>query len=300
MIPTQNLVAWGQVVLWSEQRQVEQDLLLCRAIVVIFGDPFLREQLRFRGGTALHKLHFTTPLRYSEDLDFVRTTAGPIKLLLQRLRAVTEPWLGPASYDRSITAPKLQFAVPAEDGGPPIRIKIEINTREIEAYDEPQNLSIKVDNPWFSGTATVPTFSREELLATKLRALLQRDKGRDLFDLGEALNRFPDLNMARVIEIMGRYLTLSRIAIPRAEAERRMFAKLRNQTLLTDLRPLLPADEASRLTEESTREAFRKVFTRLIELLPGAPWAKTGEMLQRFSLGQPGRSGAVNPLNQPG
>lgn len=34
MIPTQNLVAWGQVVLWSEQRQVEQNLLFCCAIVV--------------------------------------------------------------------------------------------------------------------------------------------------------------------------------------------------------------------------------------------------------------------------
>jgi predicted nucleotidyltransferase component of viral defense system len=300
MIPSQNLVAWSQVVPWSEQRQVEQDLILCRAIIAIFGDPFLREQLRFRGGTALHKLHFTAPLRYSEDLDFVRTTAGPIKQLLQRLRAVTEPWLGPASYDRSITAPKLRFAVPAEDGGPPIRIKIEINTREIEAYDEPQNLSIRVDNPWFSGTATVPTFSREELLATKLRALLQRDKGRDLFDLAEALDRFQGLNRTRVVGIMGRCLSLSQTAIPRAEAERRMFAKLRNQALLTDLRPLLPAGEASRLTEESTREAFRKVFSRLIELLPGAPWAKTGEMLQRFNLGQPEPSGAVNPLNPSG
>jgi hypothetical protein len=35
---------------WGEQRQVEQDLIISRALVELFNDPFLREQLRFRGG----------------------------------------------------------------------------------------------------------------------------------------------------------------------------------------------------------------------------------------------------------
>src|ERR1019366_6863281 len=47
MIPTMNIIAWGNVVPWAEQRQVEQDLIISRSIVDIFGDPFLREQLRF-------------------------------------------------------------------------------------------------------------------------------------------------------------------------------------------------------------------------------------------------------------
>jgi predicted nucleotidyltransferase component of viral defense system len=49
-------------------------------------------------------------------------------------------------------------------------------------------------------------FSREELLATKLRALLQRDKGRDLLDLFHALEAFHDLNTARMVECFGLYL----------------------------------------------------------------------------------------------
>lgn len=69
MIPTQNIVAWGAVVPWADPRQVEQDLIISRAIVAIFEDPFLRTALRFRGGTALNKLHFPAPLRYSEDID---------------------------------------------------------------------------------------------------------------------------------------------------------------------------------------------------------------------------------------
>jgi len=73
VIPLMNIVAWSNVVPWADQRQIEQDLIISRAIVDLFADPFLREQLRFRGGTALNKLHFPAPIRYSEDIDLVRT-----------------------------------------------------------------------------------------------------------------------------------------------------------------------------------------------------------------------------------
>lgn len=82
MIPSQNLVAWGSVVPWTDSRQVEQDLIISRALIEVFSDEMLRKELRFRGGTALNKLHFPAPLRYSEDIDLVRTSAGPIGPLL--------------------------------------------------------------------------------------------------------------------------------------------------------------------------------------------------------------------------
>jgi predicted nucleotidyltransferase component of viral defense system len=69
MIPTMNIVAWSRVVPWVDMRQVEQDLIISRAIVDIFSDAFLRGQLRFRGGTALNKLHFPVPIRYSITID---------------------------------------------------------------------------------------------------------------------------------------------------------------------------------------------------------------------------------------
>lgn len=68
MIPSQNIVAWSNVVPWADQRQVEQDLIISRALVEVFSDEVLRGALRFRGGTALNKLHFPTPLRYSMAL----------------------------------------------------------------------------------------------------------------------------------------------------------------------------------------------------------------------------------------
>lgn len=284
MIPAMNIVAWSNVVPWAEQRQVEQDLIISRALVALFSDPELRPLLRFRGGTALNKLHFPKPLRYSEDIDLVRTEAGPIGPVLDRIRALLEPWLGRAAFDPSPVAPKLRFRVYAEDGAIPIRLKVEINTREIEAYDSPVFIPFRVENPWFSGAAEIATFSREELLATKLRALLQRNKGRDLFDLDHSLQTFHGLKTGRIVECFGLYLKRSDMVISRAEAEQRMFAKLANPTFLTDIRPLLPADRAQQLTGESARGAFQRVFSDLIALIPGAPWVRTPEMRDRFDL----------------
>jgi hypothetical protein len=50
-----------------------------------------------------------------------------------------------------------------------------------------------------TGEAEVPTLDLEVLLATKLRALYQRRKGQDLFDLHVSVNRFPALDLRRVL-----------------------------------------------------------------------------------------------------
>ncbi len=61
----------------------------------------------------------------------------------------------------------------------------------------------------------VCTFSREEMLATKLRALLQRNKGRDLYDLAHALKVFVGLNNRRVVECLALYLQKKGLRISR-------------------------------------------------------------------------------------
>jgi len=284
MIPSMNIIAWANVAPWAEQRQIEQDLIISRALIEIFSDEYLQDELRFRGGTALNKLHFPEPLRYSEDIDLVRTTEGPIKDLLRRIREVLEPWLGKAAFDRSRIAPKLIFRAPAEDGGADLRLKVEINIFETTLYDQPKNFVHEVDNPWFSGQTMLPSFSNEEMIATKLRALLQRDKGRDLFDLSHALSVFNDLDVERVAAVFGEYLQAQEQKISRAQAEQRMFAKLANPRFLSDVRPLLAAEYAERMTNETMSAAFADVFTRLVGSLPGDPWARTDAMIKRFGL----------------
>ncbi|WIM12584.1 nucleotidyl transferase AbiEii/AbiGii toxin family protein [Enhydrobacter sp.] len=286
MIPQDYITAWSRVAPWASQRQVEQDLIISRALVAIFSDPFLRGELRFRGGTALNKLHFPAPLRYSEDIDLVRTSAGPIGPVLDGVRAVLEPWLDKAKSDPSPVAPKLRFRADAEGEPADVRInlKVEINTREREAHDPPIEIPFGVKNPWFTGKAAIPTFSREEMLATKLRALLQRNKGRDLFDLDHALTVFEGLNTARIVECFRLYLEKAEIAISRAEAQQRMFQKLANPTFFTDMRPLLSTDRAKALTDETLKATFVRVMKELIDRIPGDEWAKAEEMRERFGV----------------
>ena len=117
-----------------------------------------------------------------------------------------------------------------------------------------------------------------------MRALLQRDKGRDLYDLAHAFEVFEGLDADRIVEMFGRYLDLSGKATSRAQAQERMFAKLAQPRFLLDMRPLLPAARVEALTEESTAESFRCVFTTLVDRLPGEPWGRMPAMKERFGI----------------
>jgi hypothetical protein len=63
-----------------------------------------------------------------------------------------------------------------------------------------------------------------------------------------------------------------------------MFAKLRTPRFLLDMRPLLAAQEAQRMTEEVAKAAFSKVFFGFIVLLPGEAWAQSDKMKGRFGI----------------
>jgi predicted nucleotidyltransferase component of viral defense system len=289
LIPAQNIIAWSKVAPWAEPRQVEQDLIIARALVVLFGDPFLRDELRFRGGTALNKLHFPKPLRYSEDIDLTRTKDGASKPIWDRVHDLLDPWLGKPEYFRSQVAPALRYTVAAEDGSSTIRLKIEINEVEIVPLDAPQTLPIKVDNPWFSGATDIPTFSTAEILSTKLRALLQRNKGRDLVDLAHALDVFPNLDIQRTVDMFVEYV--GQTPIPRWQAEKRMFEKFERRGFLSDVQPLLAANARTEFDDAAGRRAFQRVFEGLIEKIPGKAWATTPDLLKKH--GFEGRTGKL-------
>lgn len=82
MINRTAIIQWNKFVPWNNFAQVEQDLIISRALVSIFSDEFLSSQLAFRGETALYKLYLSPQPRYSEDIDLVQISAGPIKPIL--------------------------------------------------------------------------------------------------------------------------------------------------------------------------------------------------------------------------
>ena len=94
MIPRDYITEWRREAPWVQDFQVEQDLVISRALVDIFSHPELHKTLAFRGGTALYKLHLKPPARYSEDIDLVQTKAEAAGPMMDALRTVLDPWLG--------------------------------------------------------------------------------------------------------------------------------------------------------------------------------------------------------------
>jgi predicted nucleotidyltransferase component of viral defense system len=182
VITPADIAEWRATVPWANADQVEQDLVLSRLIVDIANDPILGPELVFRGGTCFHKLWLDQPWRYSEDLDYVRRSEGGVGEILSALRTVADH----VGFDRVNTEvgrhPKARFRSTAASGRP-MNVKIELNTFERSPARPTVVRAYRVESQWFTGEAAVPTFELAELIATKIRALFQRRKGRDLFDL---------------------------------------------------------------------------------------------------------------------
>ncbi len=188
MIPRADLVAWSDQVGWPSIDQVEQDLVLSRLIVELAQDPYLGDELVLRGGTCLHKLYDTGSARYSEDLDYVRRSQGGIADLTRAVTAIGER-LGMQVRTKIGRHPKIFLKAPFESGSGTMRVKVEVNTFERSPARPLVHARHTVSSQWFNGDAEVQTFDLAELVATKIRALFQRSKGRDLFDLWLAITR---------------------------------------------------------------------------------------------------------------
>lgn len=235
MIPATAITAWSAQRPWPTPEQVEQDLLLSRAICAIASDEYLGEELVFRGGTALHKLHLEQPFRYSEDLDYVRRTGGGIAPLTQALTNLGER-LGFEVRTRVGEHPKVYWRTTA-GSGVPLRIKIEVNTHERSPALPLLHHEHRVDSSWWTGSAAVQTFQPAELVATKIRALYQRSKGRDLFDLWLALDHL-HLDPTEILAAFGPYRPAGMTA---ARARENLARKLDHRGFRTDLDPLVTA-----------------------------------------------------------
>lgn len=185
MISESIVTQWSVDHPWPSADQIEQDLLLTQAICEISSDELFGKELVLRGGTAFHKLYLAQPARYSEYLDFVRTSAGGIGGIMKRLTIMGKD-LGFEVKTQMAAHPKVFWRF-VSASGVKRKIKLEINTFERSPMLPLTTLPLLVENSWFSKQADVPVFQAEELCATKVRALYQRSKCRDLFDLWLAL-----------------------------------------------------------------------------------------------------------------
>lgn len=268
MIENSFLLEWRQYAPWRLDSQVEQDLVLSRALTEIFSDDFLRGEVALRGGTALNKLFLKKNLRYSEDIDLVRTKTEKAKPVISAIQKRLDSWLGKPSINQKAASVTMIYRFNSSSRPvTPLRLKIEMNTRESKPFLSHIEKDFIVKSRWFSGTVKIKTFELEEMLGTKLRALYQRKKGRDLLDFDYAFREFPDLDPRKIVAAFHSYLNREDLKVSRAEFEANLFNKMQDKKFIGDISAVI-LDPAS----FDPRSAYALVVEKFAPHLIGEPW----------------------------
>jgi predicted nucleotidyltransferase component of viral defense system len=268
MIQQTHLTAWQSHAPWPKRSQIEQDLRLSRGVAAIFSDSVLREHLAMRGGTVLHKAHLAPAARYSEDIDLVLVKPMETEILDQHLRRVLQPTLGNPTDSRiadawlairNVLRPSkllrtlykfVPLGLAREE-----TIKVEVNLNEISSLYPLVDVSIALlDDEGELVTASARSYDINEMLGTKMRALMQRQQGRDLFDLFHAWQMSAQgaakhtVDGALTARAFNWYLEQEGTSMGSVEANAALDDRLRNKRFCNDtatlLRPGLPKFDA--------------------------------------------------------
>jgi len=277
-ITRQDILAHQSVVPWPAQRQVEQDLLLCQAIVALFDDKFLSSQIAMRGGTILHKVHLAPAARYSEDIDLVVVGTRPGKHIHLAIRRVLTDVLGEPTITawakiglalRNAVKPsrilRMTYSIPSIIGpSQPLIIVVEANVTE----RKPHRAVVEIPFSFPFRDKPVQTrirgFDIHEMLGTKMRALFQRKRGRDLFDLYWALTKSPTpVKPREIIASFKYYMDSEGKKAGRDEFISILEDQLKDRGFCSDTKPLLRTD-----ISYDPQVAGSYVKSHLLKLLP--------------------------------
>ncbi|MBI5685439.1 MAG: nucleotidyl transferase AbiEii/AbiGii toxin family protein [Verrucomicrobia bacterium] len=277
-ITRRDILAHQAVVPWAAPCQVEQDLLLCRAMVALFDDKFLSSQIAMRGGTLLHKVHLAPAVRYSEDLDLVVVGTRPADHIRRAIRRVLTDVLGAPRASvwgtlvlaiRNTVKPSrvLRMTYSARSVMEPNRmldIVIEANVTERKPHRAVVEMPFSFPFREKAVQTRIQGFDIHEMLGTKMRALFQRKRGRDLFDLYWALTQSPTpVEPAAIIASFEHYLKQEGTKAGRAEFVQILEGHLKDRGFCSDMQPLLRTD----ITYDP-QAAGKHVKNHLLNLLP--------------------------------
>lgn len=260
MIPEAFIEEWKANAPWQTLAMIEQDMVISRALIELYNNAEINDALIFRGGTALNKLYINPPARYSEDIDLVQIKSEPIGKTINVIRGLLDPWLGKLSRNLTKRSAKLIYKFESLDKITS-KLKIEINTTEHFHVQKPKRVNFSMDSEWFSDETEILTYELEELIATKLRALYQRRKGRDLFDLWLVLKQnLIDIN--KVISIFKKYCAYNKQIISRDLFQENLDLKRNHRDFAVDIKPLL-AQEVNWNPNEAFKIVKEKIIGRL-------------------------------------
>jgi predicted nucleotidyltransferase component of viral defense system len=177
---------------------LEKDYVLTEILKALSWVTSLSDVLVFKGGTALRKIYFAD-WRYSEDLDF--TANHDMKE--EELRQSLDEWYSQVEQTSQIRLttkmlhkPNGYARIRAQFIGPlayPGMIFMDLSFDEPLCLD-PERRTILTE-PFLSEGQKVLAYPLEELLAEKIRSLMERGKSRDYYDVWRLLKeKFSELD----------------------------------------------------------------------------------------------------------
>ena len=257
MIPELLIGNWKKHAPWKSPEMVEQDLVINRALVCLYSNKKIKDNLIFRGGTALNKIYLKPATRYSEDLDFVQRNQEPPGEIMDAIRTALD-WLSRPSFSQSKQSVKLVYKYISANNLE-MRLKIEINVSENFQAMDICEAPFGFDSEWFSGQCIISINKLEELMATKIRALYQRRKGRDLFDLWFVFSNNL-IDHSQTIDIFKKYCAKDKVVISKKLFRQNLELKRLNPDFRVDMDALLPHK-----IKWNFDEAFEYVNSEIIE-----------------------------------
>jgi uncharacterized protein len=196
---------------------LEKDYVLTELLKALYRVSSLSDLLVFKGGTALRKVYFAD-WRYSEDLDFTVKYDLPKDKLhesldewytrveqMSQIRLITKMLHKPNGYARV----RAQFIGPLAYPG---MIFMDLS------FDEPlclvPEMRTVLTKPFSSEGQQILTYPLEELLAEKLRSLLERGKSRDYYDVWRLLKeKSSGLDFKLLVSVLFKKLAHKQISI---------------------------------------------------------------------------------------
>lgn len=249
---------------------IDKDWVLAHFVDAIFSIPECRNNLVFKGGTCLRKCYFED-YRFSEDLDFTATNPEFVldKKLLDRIVNLVSGRTEIPLYIEELKELRFEgkltgFSAKGRFWGadhprnqtppPPQRwqtsIKIEVILYEEMVFPiEKRPVHHGYSDALSEAAQSVPCYSLQEVLAEKLRALIQRSytAPRDFYDIWYLSQNVPDLNWAQIVEAFQKKMKFKGLAFTgidqmiNEENDQRLLAAWKN-SLGYQLKPLQMVD----------------------------------------------------------
>lgn len=202
-ITERTLRNWADLIGIDNLTLAEHDYRISYLLNDIYSNEFLKDRLLLKGGTAINKVYLKSLSRFSVDLDF--NQIGSREEVLRNVRQIRETLVQIAkeqdqsykiTFDRRYEQTTIHVKYTSITGQQPIQpIKIEIS--HVERFPIMKTESKELTLYDSESSTAIGTYKIEELLATKLRALYDRMKGRDLYDLASSFRLIEDKTVLR-------------------------------------------------------------------------------------------------------